>query len=238
MLSEYSDSALNAHSDFYRFLYNRSRIKPLSEYFLSKAENVLTKTSVKYSKDILFKANKTTLISSKNVNNKQYLCSKAKEEEMAEEEKIFNWLVNCDGDSNDNVKSHTKHLCDEDIKSNVEEMNDYESKGFHKNRSVDNAVNEESEKRCPTKRETVGNEMSSTSVINFSNSKELIMQRTRENESKKIKSELFLRNTAEINDSKSMKILKDSSLERTHKQTTPSKKSGQRKISDFFQQIL
>lgn len=53
-----------------------------------------------------------------------------------------------------------------------------------------------------------------------------------QNTSKKIKPE----SSAELSDSESVKILKDCDPE-SHKQKSLPKKSGQRKISDFFQRI-
>lgn len=216
---------MNTHSDFYCFLYNRSRIKPLSKYCPAKSENSLVKTSSKYLTDI-FKRNKV-VSSSEDIDNKRYLYSKAKEQEMTEEEKIMNWLVSYDDDSND--KLNTKSTLNEITKNDTKEINDCKNNDLHDNRLIDDTVETVNKKWT----NIVSNE--SDNNVNSLNLKKSISQSSSEDQdiSKTIKSGLL--GSTESNDSESIKISKDHSSKLYKKKL--SRKDDQRKISDFFQKI-
>ncbi|XP_070528791.1 poly(ADP-ribose) glycohydrolase isoform X4 [Cardiocondyla obscurior] len=230
MLSEYRrESASNADSDFYHFLYNRSRIKPLNKYLPSKTESSLAKISAECQKETLFKRNKTATLSNKDVGKMQYSYSAAKEKEIAEEEKILNWLTNYEDDSNDDsVKNDVENMCDKQPKSNVKEENRHKNNELQDDHFADNVMDRESvqiEYKVTNKLDNSGNilnskEPASQCLINIQDTP------------KKIKSEL----STELSDSESIKILKDYAPESCKQQSFP-KKSGQRKISDFFQRI-
>jgi len=231
MLSEYRrESASSIHSDFYRFLYNRSRIKPLNKYFL-------TKTKDKYLKDTLSERNK--IISNKDTGNKRYLYSKVKEEEMAEERKILNWLVNCDNESNNDAELDTKNKCNEKIKGDLKETIKYKNDNFKYNQFADNIVETdkhkiETEDRKQKTKEQKDKESNTANDVNSLNLKKLINQDFKEDPdiSKMTKPRLL-----RLDDNESIKILRDCSPE-SYKEKSISKKSGQRKISDFFQQEI
>ncbi|XP_012055190.1 PREDICTED: poly(ADP-ribose) glycohydrolase-like [Atta cephalotes] len=232
MLSEYrQESVSNTHSDFYCFLYNKSRMKPLSKYFLTKTENSSPKISTKSLKETLFKRNKTATLSNKEVDNKRYLYSTAKEKEMAEEEKIMNWLTSCEDDSNDNAKPDIKDTCYEKTKNNPREANSKKNDSFQNNHFAENTADGENIQM----EEEVSNKLDNN--VNSSNSKEPIISCFVDNQgtSKKMKPELSIKST-ELSDSEFIKILKDSAPESCKQKSLP-KKSGQRKISDFFQRI-
>lgn len=232
MLSEYRrESALSAHSDFYCFLYNRSRIKPLGKYFPTKTESSSANISVACLKETLFKQNETAALSNKDVDNKRYLYSTAREKEIAEEEKIMNWLTSCEDDSNDNTEPDTKSKYDEKTKSNSKEADNYKNGSLQDNQFADNTVDGENVRM----EDKLSNR--SDSNVNSSNSKEPVIPCVIDNQdtSKMMKPELSLR-SAELNDSESVKILKDCAPESCKQKSLP-KKSGQRKISDFFQRI-
>ncbi|KAL6255823.1 hypothetical protein P5V15_013066 [Pogonomyrmex californicus] len=225
MLSEYRrESASNAHSDFYCFLYNRSRIKPLSKYFPAKIES----SSTECLKDTSIKENKIVTLSNKDIENKRYHYSEAKEKEMAEEEMIMNWLTSCE-DSNDNAELDTKDIRDEKIKSDSRERDNHKNSDLQDNQFADNVVDKK--KKLEDK---ISNKLDD---VNSLNSKESSIQNLIDNQdtSKKIKPELSVEST-ELSDSESIKILKDYAPE-SHKQKSLLRKSGQRKISDFFQRI-
>ncbi|XP_011636332.1 poly(ADP-ribose) glycohydrolase-like isoform X2 [Pogonomyrmex barbatus] len=225
MLSEYRrESVSNAHSDFYCFLYNRSRIKPLSKYFSAKIES----SSTECLKDTSIKENKIVTLSNKDIENKRYHYSEAKEKEMAEEEMIMNWLTSCE-DSNDNAELDTKDICDEKIKSDSRERDNHKNSDLQDNQFADNVVDKK--KKLEDK---ISNKFDD---VNSLNSKESSIQNLIDNQdtSKKIKPELSVEST-ELSDSESIKILKDYAPE-SHKQKSLLRKSGQRKISDFFQRI-
>jgi len=232
MLSEYRrESASSVHSDFYRFLYNRSRIKPLNKYFL-------TKTKGKYLKDTLSERNK--IISNKDIGNKRYLYSKVKEEEMAEERKILNWLANCNSESNDNAELDTKDKCNEKIKGSfLKETIKCKNDNFKYNQFANYIVETDKHKIKTEDRKQKGKEQkdkesNTANDVNSLNLKKLINQDFKEdpNISKMTKPRLL-----GLNDNESIKILRDCSPE-SYKEKSILKKSSQRKISDFFQQEI
>lgn len=225
MLSEYRrESASNAHSDFYCFLYNRSRIKPLSEYFSAKTESSSANISAERLKETLVKRNKTTTLSNK-VDNKRYLYSTAKEKEMAEEEKILNWLTSCEDNSNDNTKLDIENK----KTKNPSEVDNYRNGDLRDNHFADNVVDGESIQI----EDKVSNKLDNN--VNSLNSEESVILIDNQDTSKKIKPDLSLEST-KVNDNESVKILKDCAPESCKQKILP-KKSGQRKISDFFQRI-
>lgn len=228
MLSEYRrESASNAHSDFYCFLYNRSRIKPLNKYFPAKTESSSANISAERLKETLFKRNKIVTLSNKDVDNKRYHYSTAKEKEMAEEEKILNWLTSCEeDDSNDNTKLDIE---DKKTKSNSSEVDNYRNSDLRDNHFADNVVDGESTQV----EDKVSNKLDNN--VYSLNSEEPVIFIDNQDTSKKIKPELSLEST-KVNDSESVKILKDCAPESCKQKTLP-KKSSQRKISDFFQRI-
>lgn len=229
MLSEYHrECASSADSDFYRFLYNRSRIKPLSKYFPVKTASSSATISAKCLKETLFKRNKTASLSNKDVDNKRYLYSAAKEKEMAEEEKIMNWLSSCEDASNDNTKHVTEDTRDEKNKSNSREADSHKNNDLqddHFAASPIDGKNIQMEDKVSRKSDN------SATILN-SEKPEILCLRDNQDIAKKIKAE----SSTELNDSESVKILKDSAPE-SFKQKSLPKKSGQRKISDFFQRI-
>lgn len=206
-------------------------MKPLSKYFPAKTENFSAKISTESLKETLFKRNKTATLSNKDVDNKRYLYSTAKEKEMAEEEKIMNWLTSCEDDSNDNAKSDIKDTCHEKIKNNPREADSKKNDGLQDNNFADNTADGENIQM----EEEVSNKLDYN--VNSSNSKEPVISCLIDNQgiSNKIKPELSTKST-ELSDSESIKILKDSIPESCKQKSLP-KKSGQRKISDFFQRI-
>ncbi|KAM0729668.1 Poly(ADP-ribose) glycohydrolase [Formica fusca] len=270
MISEYhqESAASSDHSDFYCFLYNKSRIKPLNKYFPTKSKNSLADI---FAKDMLSQRSKNVALN-KDVFNKHLY-------EMTEEEKIINWLASCDDDSDDNAKLNTKNVCNEKTKSNLKEANNViESLHFvndiigeNKNQEdkilynkLNKDVNPSSLKESITQHsvdtsKNIKSEFSlESSELNGSESIKILRdcsiseshkqksfsrksnQRTEISDdrdtSKKIKPELSLE-SSELNGNESIKILKDYSIPESHKQKSLSRKSGQTKISDFFQRI-
>lgn len=235
MLSEYHrESASSGYSDFYRFLFNRSKMKPLSKYFPTKTESSTARASAVCPKDTTLKNNRDPPVSNKSVEKKRCLYSKAREEEVAEEEKILNWLVSCDNDNDDNVKPETERESNEE--NEAEMANNSRNEDTRENH--DNAHDATSnEKQLLTR--TIEEDMMSDSLddcVNSSNPEEKIIQRPQD-VSKKIKSELSLRDTAELRDKESLKIIEDC-LPESRSLRSPTRKTGQRKISEYFQRTL
>ncbi|XP_071554724.1 poly(ADP-ribose) glycohydrolase [Temnothorax nylanderi] len=230
MLSEYrrESASSNADSDFYRFLYNRSRIKLLSKYFPAKTESS-SNISAECRKKTLFKRNETATLSNEDV-DKRFTYSAAKEKEMAEEEKIMNWLTSCEDDSNDNAKCDNEDekgdTRDEKNKNNPREGDDHNNDDLQNNRLANNTIDGENiqmEDKMLNKLDNSANTL---------NSEKPAILIDGQDTSKKIKPE----SSTELNDSESVKILKDCAPESDKQKSLP-KKGGQRKISDFFQRI-
>lgn len=224
MLSEYRrESQSNADSDFYRFLYNRSRMKPLSKYFPAKTESASANISAECLKETLFKRSKTVTLSNKYIDSRRYHYSTAKEKEMAEEEKIMNWLISCDEDSSDSAKRNTEDLRDDKAKTNPREGDSHENSGAQDNHNTDSTIEESIQMK-----DKVSNELDDSATT--LNSKESAILIDNQDTSKKIKAE------SQLNDSESVKISMDCDPESCKQKSLP-KKGGQRKISDFFQRI-
>ncbi|XP_070156004.1 poly(ADP-ribose) glycohydrolase isoform X2 [Polyergus mexicanus] len=269
MISEYhqESAASSDHSDFYCFLYNKSKIKLLNKYFPTKSKNSLTDI---FAEDTLSQRSKNVALN-KDVFNKHLY-------EMTEEEKIINWLANCDEDSDDNAKLNTKNACNEKTKSNIKEANNVieslhfvndiigenknqEDKILYKlNKDVNpSSLKESTIQHSVDTSKNIKPEFSfESSELNGSESIKILRdcsfsefhkqksfsrksnQRTEISDdrdtSKKIKPELLLE-SSELNGNESIKILKDYSIPESHKQKSLLRKSGQTKISDFFQRI-
>lgn len=214
-------------------------MKVLSKYFPTKTENSTARTPAgNPPKDTSFKSNRDSIVSNKSVENKRYLYSKAKEEEAAEEEKILNWLLNCDGDHDDNAKPDAggESLRNEEVRDNAERANNSRNGDARENHSADNIDDAPNEKQWPTR--TIVDKIPSSvdDIVNSSTPDESSIIR-RSQDSPKIKSELSLRDTAELNDNESAKITKDC-LPESRPLRSPTRRTGQRKISEFFQRTL
>lgn len=211
MISEYhQESASSDHSDFYCFLYNKSRIKPLSKYFLTKNKNSLADNFGKSSKDTLSQRSQS-VASNKDTFNK-HLC------EMTEEERIINWLASCDDDMDDNVKLDAK-ACNEKTKSNLKEANNVnENDSLH---FIDDIVGENKKQEdmvlCKLRKD-----------VNSSSLKESVDHR---DASKYIKPEFSLESSV-LKGGESIKILRDYSVSESHKQKSFPRKNDERNISD------
>lgn len=219
MISEYhQESASSDHSDFYCFLYNKSRIKPLSKYFPTKSKNSSAGIFVKDSKDTLSQRSKSVALN-KDVVNKHI-------HEMTEEEKIINWLESCDDDNDDNAKRDIKDMCNEKIKNNLKETNTVNESGhlhFVEKHFVADSVGENKNQK-----DKVFYKLSKD--VNSSSVKASITQHSIDNRDKLKNIKSF--ESAELNGSESVEILKNSSVLESQKQKSFPKKSGQRNISD------
>lgn len=222
MMSEYHQESVSSdHSDFYRFLYNKSRIKPLSKYFPIKNKNFSADIFAKDSNDTLSQRSKNVALN-KNVSNKHL-------HEMTEEEKIINWLASCDDDNDDNAKIDIKDACNKEIRNNLKEVNSINESGdlhFVEKHFVNDIIEENKNQEDKVLYRF-------NKDINFSSLKESITQHSIDDRvtSKNIKFELSFE-SSKLNDSESIKILGDYSISESHKQESLSRKSGQREISD------
>lgn len=225
LLEYYSESTSSAQADLYHFLRNRSSIRPLDESFPIKAESSSAKTFAKCSKNMLFGDDEMTSASSK---SERYLCSKGGK--ITKEGKIFNWLMNCD---DENVQHDAKNLCNEETTNTARETNNSEKKELRKNCLVDN---DEENKKLHLAETKMENKTSDESVANLSSSKDPIVELAREKESKRIKSES--RDNEETNDGRCIKILEGVPPSESCKPKLCSKRSGQRKIVEFFHRTL
>ncbi|CAL1675314.1 unnamed protein product [Lasius platythorax] len=218
MISKYhQESALSDHSDFYCFLYNKSRIK-------SSSADIFAKDS----KDTLPQRSKNVALNKDVVNKHIY------EMKMTEEEKIINWLASCDDDNDDNAKRDTKDMCNEKIKNNLKETNNVNESGglrFVEKHFVEKHFVDDTVRENKNQEDKVFYKLNKG--VNSSSLKESITQRSIDDRdrSKNLKSELSLE-SAELNGSESIEIIKNYSVLEFHKQNPFPRKSGQRRISD------
>lgn len=108
LLAQYQESASRGNLDFYRFLYNRSKIKPLTKYWFTKNKSPSEKVSVneqsipnEYS--WLKQIKSTNGIAPKNENN----FNLPVKQQNADEERIQSWLASCEDDSTNDEKPET-----------------------------------------------------------------------------------------------------------------------------------
>ncbi|XP_050444610.1 poly(ADP-ribose) glycohydrolase-like isoform X1 [Cataglyphis hispanica] len=210
MISEYyqESTVLSDHSDFYHSLYNKSRIKPSSIRFPTKNKSFLDI----FAKDTLSQRSKNVLI-----NKDKHLY------EMTEEQQIINWLASCDDNSDNNIKFDTKNACDDKTKSNLKEANSVIENLHIEKHFVNDIVGENKNQE-----DKVLYKLSKS--VNSSSLKESTTQHSID-KSKNIKPEFSLE-SSELNNSESIKILKDCSVSESLKQKSFPRKSNQRKISD------
>ncbi|XP_072755843.1 poly(ADP-ribose) glycohydrolase isoform X1 [Anoplolepis gracilipes] len=220
MISEYhQESTSSDHSDFYRFLYNKSRIKPLNKYFPTKSKN---SSADIFTKSSLSQRNKNVVLNNDVIN--KHLC------EMTEEEKIISWLASCDDDNDDNIKLETKDACNEKTKNSFKEANNVnksDSLHFVEKHFVDDIIRENKNQEDKVLYK-VNKDVNSSSLKGSITQHSVNVDR---DTSKNIKPEFSLK-SSELNSSESIKILRDYSVSEFHKQKSIPKKSDQRKISD------
>lgn len=234
LLVQYQEFASIRNSDFYRFLYNRSKIKPITQHF---SKNIHTEIST--AKEVYRK--------SKCVNNgeKRLFHLDVKKYPQIEEEKIQDWLTNVDEDGID--KKKTEILKEEyvDVKRTVEkeqiqgkdnikkkevQIHDRDSTGKKKKSSLWKLLEDTAQAKTIQEHRLSGLEL-------LDSKQELISQYLDNDCSKSNKDESrqsISISTDSHNIQKSTQTLREISVP-SHKHESPTKKVGQRKISDFFQ---
>lgn len=210
MISEYyqESTVLSDHSDFYHSLYNKSRIKPSSIRFPTKSKNFLVDI---FAKDTLSQRSKNVLL------------NKDKHLYETEEQQIINWLASCDDNSDNNVKFDTRNACEDKTKNNLKEANSVIESLHIEKHFVNDIVGENKNQE-----DKILYKLSKS--VNSSSLKESTTQHSVD-KSKNIKPEFSLE-SSELNNSESIKILKDCSVSKSPKQKSFPRKSNQRKISD------
>ncbi|XP_020721497.2 poly(ADP-ribose) glycohydrolase isoform X1 [Bombus terrestris] len=234
LLVQYQEFASTRNSDFYRFLYNRSKIKPITQHF---NKNIHTKIST--AKEVFRK--------SKCVNNaeKRLFHLDVKKHPQIEEEKIQDWLTNVDEDGID--KKKTEILKEEyvDVKRTVEkeqiqgkdnikkkegQIHDRDSTEKKKKSSLWKLLEDTAQAKTIQEHRLSGLEL-------LDSKQELISQYLDNGCSKSTKDESLQSipiSTDSHNIQESTQTLSEISVP-SHKHGSPIKKVGQRKISDFFQ---
>lgn len=234
LLVQYQEFASTRNSDFYRFLYNRSKIKPITQHF---NKNIHTKIST--AKEVFRK--------SKCVNNgeKRLFHLDVKKHPQIEEEKIQDWLTNVDEDGID--KKKTEILKEEyvDVKRTVEkeqiqgkdnikkkegQIHDRDSTEKKKKSSLWKLLEDTAQAKTIQEHRLSGLEL-------LDSKQELISQYLDNGCSKSTKDESLQSipiSTDSHNVQESTQTLSEISVP-SHKHESPIKKVGQRKISDFFQ---
>lgn len=234
LLVQYQEFASTRNSDFYRFLYNRSKIKPITQHF---SKNIHTKIST--TKEVFRK--------SKCVNNGEKRLSHldVKKYPQIEEEKIQDWLTNVDEDGID--KKKTEILKEEyvDVKRTVEKEQIQGNDNIKKKEGqIHDRNSTEKKKKSSLWKLLEDTEQAKTikehrlSGLELLDSKqELISQYLDNGCSKSVKDESrqsIAISTDSHNIQESTQTLSEISVP-SHKHESPTKKVGQRKISDFFQ---
>ncbi|XP_050589132.1 poly(ADP-ribose) glycohydrolase-like isoform X2 [Bombus affinis] len=234
LLVQYQEFASTRNSDFYRFLYNRSKIKPITQHF---NKNIHTKIST--AKEVFRK--------SKCVNNgeKRLFHLDVKKHPQIEEEKIQDWLTNVDEDGID--KKKTEILKEEyvDVKRTVEkeqiqgkdnikkkegQIHDRDSTEKKKKSSLWKLLEDTAQAKTIQEHRLSGLEL-------LDSKQELISQYLDNGCSKSTKDESLQSipiSTDSHNVQESTQTLSEISVP-SYKHESPIKKVGQRKISDFFQ---
>lgn len=115
MISQYQETPPENRSDFYRFLYNRSKIKPLTHYFTADKKSPAKKSN---------QESKTPEEKLKfNFDFKKHACiAKLKEDEL--EEKIEKWLENVEEDREPLEEDESQEGAKMEVEEESSETND------------------------------------------------------------------------------------------------------------------
>lgn len=233
LLVQYQEFASTGNLDFYRFLYNRSKIKSFTQHLNT---NIHTKVSI--TKEILKK--------SKSINNGEKRSFQLdKKYPETEEEKIQGWLTNIDEDTNS--KRKTEILKEEyiDVKRIVEKEQ-IQSKDNIKKKEGQIYDRDSVEKKRKQSLWKVSEDTTQTKTIQecrlsglelLDTKQDLISQysdsgcsdSTKDENHQSMKTSTDTHNTYKL-----IQTLGENSIV-PNKNESPTKKSGQRKISDFFQ---
>ncbi|XP_012287072.1 poly(ADP-ribose) glycohydrolase [Orussus abietinus] len=139
LLSQYRRSSAENHPDFYRFLYNRSKMKPITEY-LKKTDQVDLKDQLPQ------KGPTKTIVSEKSVT---LWASRAKQAEDKKQEMLEKWLEEIEDDSTEcnttnNVKQQNQSSTDNqgiiDLKEHTQSLDNTQkshANGTHKKQTGD-----------------------------------------------------------------------------------------------------
>ncbi|XP_026301687.1 poly(ADP-ribose) glycohydrolase isoform X3 [Apis mellifera] len=234
LLVQYQEFASTGNLDFYRFLYNRSKIKSFTQHLNT---NIHTKISI--TKEILKK--------SKSINNgekRSFQLDTKKYPEM-EEEKIQGWLTNIDEDINS--KRKTEILKEEYIDTKrIVEKEQIQSKDNIKKKEGQIYDRDSVEKKRKQSLWKISEDTTQTKTIQecrlsglelLDTKQDLISQYSDSgcSDSTKDESHQSMKTSTDTHNTyKLIQTLGENSIV-PNKNESPTKKSGQRKISDFFQ---
>ncbi|XP_017754645.1 PREDICTED: poly(ADP-ribose) glycohydrolase [Eufriesea mexicana] len=235
LLVQYQEFAPTGKLDFYRFLYNRSKVKPITQH-LNK--NIHTKISI--TKEVVFRK-------SKSVNNgeKRSFHLDIKKYPETEEEKIQGWLANIDEDAVS--KRKTEILKEEYIdvkriveKEQIQSKDNIKKKDgqIHDNDSIEKKRKQSLWKVLEDTSQTKTTQEHRLSGLELLDTKqELFSQYSNNGCSESTKDENCQSATIPINLQNTYESIQTSSGNSIipKKHDSPTKKVGQKKISDFFQ---
>lgn len=227
LLLQYQEFASAENSDFYRFLYNRSKMKPITQH-LSK--NIHTKLSVV--KEVVFKK-------SKNVNNgeERSFHSDIKKHTRIEEEEIQEFFDEDDISEKKTEISNEEYV---DVRKAIEKEQIQSKDGMKKKEGqVHDRDSIEKKRKSLLWKDTTQvktiqeHRLSGLELLN--SEQELISQYVDNGCSESITNESCqsIIPADNVHESVRSGILSENSVP-SHKHKSPTKKVGQRKISEFF----
>ncbi|XP_024938094.1 poly(ADP-ribose) glycohydrolase isoform X2 [Cephus cinctus] len=227
LLSQYRETASKNYSDFYQFLYKRSKMKPITN-FLIKTETESTKID-----GMSQESEKSTVLLTG-------YTSKAKQKEEEDELMIANWLE--DLDQNNVEITYSVEKKEEEIVKCVDPSN-VAGKNSNENNSISSATNKDNAKSISSTNSVINDsimkeDLSNNSLLWPSDSQSMKMQHSRP-------SALEILGTKQVDtvNNEVSKAQKETSpctkLKKTIDKDNSKKnlKTSQRKISDFFPPI-
>ncbi|XP_043249518.1 poly(ADP-ribose) glycohydrolase-like [Colletes gigas] len=233
LLIQYQEFAPTEELDFYRFLHNRSKIKPLSQFF-----NKSLQTKISATKEVIFKRSKSI-----SIDDKQHFHSDVKKQQT-EEDTIQGWLTNYDKDIVSTEKTgiakdaytEVKNITEKEQNQNrdstedqTEQVQDKVSIEKRRKQSLWKILEDTVQAKANNEQRLSGLELLDTKqeLVSCQASNDCNILPEAEGQLNCIPTELY--GTCE-----STQIPNEKSTV-SHKRDSSAKKTGQRKISDFFQ---
>ncbi|XP_076640444.1 poly(ADP-ribose) glycohydrolase isoform X2 [Colletes latitarsis] len=233
LLIQYQEFAPTEELDFYRFLHNRSKIKPLSQFF-----NKSLQTKIFATKEVIFKRSKSI-----GIDDKQHFHSDVKKQQT-EEDTIQEWLTNYDKDILSTEKTGIAKEEYTEVKNITEkEQNQNRDSTEDQTEQVQDKVSIEKRRKQSlwkiledTVQAKTNNEQRLSGLELLDTKQELLSCQASSdcNILPEVESQLNCIPTELYGTCESIQIPNEKSTV-SHKRDSSTKKTGQRKISDFFQ---
>ena len=234
LLRQYQEFAPTGNLDFYRFLYNRSKIKPLSQNLNKNVHTMFSTT-----KEVVLKKNKSITNG-----EKRPLHLDIKKYQNTEEENIQTWLSNIDEEATNKKKTdipveeylEVKNIAEKepiqnkDSTNKKEEIQDDDNTEKKRKQSLWKILGDTTQKTNQERRLS-GLEL-------FDAEQELVSCQAGNSCSESTENKNWpsvITSTDSRSSHESIKISGENPTSSCNRNDSPTKKAGQRKISDFFQ---